>query len=200
MKKFFKITLYFFFYLFIFLSIFTFVFMHTPYSKNVVKDNIIQLVKDKTGLILDIGSLHGSLVNNARINELTLYSHDKKELIRIKEAEIGYNLFSIFSDSPEINSLYMNNVAIDSLPETEYTGRHSGVHFSLPKIYISNLKYKSDYVDINSRLLYGNIDLSPEVNQIKIDSGIVHLPNFGEKINISDCNIFSKQEDRKSVV
>ena len=197
MKKFFKITLYFFFYLFIFLSIFTFVFMHTPYSKNVVKDNIIQLVKDKTGLILDIGSLHGSLVNNARINELTLYSHDKKELIRIKEAEIGYNLFSIFSDSPEINSLYMNNVAIDSLPETEYTGRHSGVHFSLPKIYISNLKYKSDYVDINSRLLYGNIDLSPEVNQIKIDSGIVHLPNFGEKINISDCNIFSKQDTIK---
>ncbi|MCF7884951.1 MAG: translocation/assembly module TamB domain-containing protein [Candidatus Marinimicrobia bacterium] len=197
MKKFFKIVLYILFYLFIFLSIFTFVFIHSPYSKQRLKDYLAKKVEEKTGLLLDIESVHGSLVNNIRFTDLHLKNDKNISYVRIKEVEVGYNLFSIFSDSPEINSIYVNRVRVDSIPKFKKSTGPSTFYLKLPEIYISDLQYKSRVRNIASNFIYGEAYLSSEESSLKIDTANVNIKDIDETFDISSLELRVRNDTMK---
>ncbi|MCF7740947.1 MAG: AsmA family protein, partial [Candidatus Marinimicrobia bacterium] len=185
MKRSLKISLYILFYIFVLLTIFAFIFIHTPYSKNKLKNYLATQVEKRTGLHLQIESLYGNLVNNVQLTNVKLIDKNKASILSVNEAEIGYNLFSIFSDSPEINSLYLNGVKIDSLPKIQQKTQASKFHMNLPEVYIENLRY-SQKANIVFSVLYGQLNISPQHNSIQIDTGSVKIASVNEKFDIGE--------------
>lgn len=185
MKRSLKISLYILFYIFVLLTIFAFIFIHTPYSKNKLKKYLATQVEKRTGLHLKIESLYGNLVNNVQLTNVKLMDKNKASILSVNEAEIGYNLFSIFSDSPEINSLYLNGVKIDSLPKIKQRAQSSKFHMKLPEVYIENLRY-SQKANLVFSVLYGQLNISPQHNSIQIDTGSVKIASVNEKFDIGE--------------
>jgi len=193
MKRPVKISLYILFYIFVLLTIFAFIFIHTPYSKNKLKNYLSSQVEKRTGLKLQIESLYGNLVNNVQLTDVSLKDKDNASILSIEEAEIGYNLFSIFSDSPEINSLYVNGVKIDSIPEIQSRAQAAKFYINLPEVYIENLRY-SQKTDIICKVLYGQLNITPQHNTIQIDTGSVKINGVNEKIDIGKLKASLKKD------
>jgi hypothetical protein len=194
MKKYLKITLYIVFYLFIILTIFAFLFIHTPYSKKKLKDYISQRVERQTGLQLEISSVSGNLVNNITFKKLSLQDRKRNKLLAVEEAQIGFNLFSIFSDSPEVNSLYLEGAGIDSLPKMEKLGRNRGLRLSIPEVYVNDLEYTHGNNNFHSEAVYGRINFSETENRIAIDTARIDIRNINERIFVSRVELILRND------
>ena len=185
MNKFFKTAAYILFFIFFLASISLFLFIQTDFWQNRLKNIITKRINKNTHLKISIDSVKGNTLNHIKLHRLKLKDKSNRTLLKIAESEIGYNLFSIFSNPPKINSVYLNKVTIDSLPTTQFKKPQKQVNLSIPDFYAENIQFKGHNSNIQSSLAYGELKIMANTISLKIDSSDFRIQSIGEKFSIS---------------